>query len=241
MAEQNQTQAQPGRGLLCLSLAGQDAEALILKAKPLIHLADLVEIRLDSMQKPDIAPFVQHFKVPILATNRPQWEGGGYRGSEEERLQVLEQAMAAGAAYVDIELRTEPGLRDALLAKAWQRGIWALVSWHDFIATPDSPTLQNIITAMRGTTARSGKIVSTAATTADALRLLALLELAQQASFPLSAFAMGAPGGITRLASLYLGGHISYASLHETDATASGQLSISRLRALCNLFEKETA
>ena len=66
------------------------------------------------------------------------------------------------------------------------------------------------------------------------------LEQAQAASFPISAFAMGAPGGITRFASLYLGGHISYAALHEGDATAPGQLSISRLRALCTLFE-ETA
>lgn len=237
MSEQNQTRIPPSRGLLCLSLAGADAQVLIHRAKPLIHLADLVEIRLDSMQDPDILPFVQHFEAPILATNRPQWEGGNFHGSEEDRLLLLEQAMAAGARYVDIELRTEPDLRDALLTKARNLDAWPLVSWHDFSGTPDSATLQNILTAMRSTTARSGKITTIAATSADALRLLALLEQAQQVSFPLSAFAMGPSGSITRLASLYLGGHISYASLHEAEATAPGQISISRLRALCNLFE----
>ncbi len=231
---------QLGRGLICLSLAGADADALIRKAKPLIHLADLVEIRLDSMLKPAIAPFIEYFKIPVLATNRPHWEGGNFQGSEEERILLLEKALAAGAAYVDIELRTEPCLRDAFLTKAKALGAWALVSWHDFSATPDSATLQKILTAMRGTPARSGKIVSTAATKADALRLMGILEQAQQVSFPLSAFPMGAPGGIIRLASLYLGGHISYASLHGAESTAPGQISISRLRALCDLFE-ETA
>lgn len=242
MSEQNQAQVQPQpkRGLICLSLAGTDAEALIHKAKPLIHLADLVEIRLDSMLEPDIAPFVEHFKVPILATNRPHWEGGNFRGSEEERLLQLEQAVAAGAAYVDIELRTEPDLRDAFFAHAQQQGVWTLVSWHDFNGTPDSASLQKVLTAMCSTTAQSGKIVSTATSSPDALRLLALLESSQRAGFPLSAFAMGAPGGITRLASLYLGGHISYASLQEAEITAPGQISISRLRALCDFFE-ETA
>ena len=41
------------RGLLCLSLAGPDAAALIRRAEALIDLADLVELRLDSMQDPD--------------------------------------------------------------------------------------------------------------------------------------------------------------------------------------------
>ena len=64
------------RGLLCLSLAGPDAAALIRRAEALIDLADLVELRLDSMQDPDIRPFCRRFATPVLATNRPTWEGG---------------------------------------------------------------------------------------------------------------------------------------------------------------------
>ncbi len=226
------------RGMLCLSLAGEDADALIRRAEPCIHLADLVEIRLDSMRNPDIAPFAARFALPILVSNRPLWEGGAFAGSEEERLAQLEAAMAAGATYVDIELRTEAGLRDALLARAHAWGRWPLVSWHDFSATPEPAELRAIVERMRATGARSGKIVTTAADTRDSLRLLALLETAVSARFPLSVFVMGAAGRISRLASLYLGGHISYAFPDGADATAPGQIPLGRLRALCDLFEE---
>lgn len=234
----HEERAESGRGLLCLSLAGKNADTLIHAAEAVIHHADLVEIRLDSMEKPDIAPFLARYAVPVLATNRPHWEGGSYTGSEEERLRQLEEAMAAGASYIDIELRTEPGLRDTLLAKAREQGVWPLVSWHDFSGTPDAESLRNIVRAMRASGARSGKIVSTAVNPADTLRLLALLDETASPAFPLSAFAMGKAGSISRLATLYLGGHISYASRDETSATAPGQISIARLRALCDLFEK---
>lgn len=223
--------------MLCLSLAGEDAEVLIRRAEPCIHLADLVEIRLDSMRDPDIGPFAARFPVPILVSNRPQWEGGAFGGSEEERLAQLERALDIGAAYVDIELRTEERLRDALLTRVRTRGAWGLVSWHDFTATPESGELLTIFGRMRATGARSGKIVTTATGVQDSLRLLALLETAVSVRFPLSVFAMGAAGRISRLAGLYLGGHISYAFPDEAEATAPGQIPLGHLRALCDLFE----
>lgn len=227
------------RGLLCLSLAGPDAAALIRRAEALIDLADLVELRLDSMQDPDIRPFCRRFATPVLATNRPTWEGGAFAGPEEERLALLTQAMSAGAAYVDIELRTEASRRDAFLTAARAAGKWALVSWHDFRATPDTAALTRIFARMRATAARSGKIVTTAENAADAARLLGLLAHSSP-EFPLSAFAMGAPGGITRLSSLFLGGHIVYASADAALATAPGQMELRRLRDLCDLFEAKS-
>ena len=147
--------------------------------------------------------------------------------------------MSAGAAYVDIELRTEVSRRDAFLAAARAAGKWALVSWHDFRATPDTAALTRIFARMRATAARSGKIVTTAENAADAARLLGLLAHSSP-EFPLSAFAMGAPGGITRLSSLFMGGHIGYASADAALATAPGQMELRRLRDLCDLFEAKS-
>lgn len=226
------------RGLICLSLAGGTADALIRQAEPLVHLADLVELRLDAMQRPDIAPFIARFDIPVLATNRPTWEGGAFSGSESERLALLEAALDVGAQYVDIELRTESGLRDAFLEKARGRGAWSIVSWHDFHETPDVARLSEIYREMRELAAhgaKSGKIVTFAKGAAEALRAPTLLAQAD-AAFPLSTFAMGAAGGITRLASLYLGGHICYAAADENSGTAPGQIGIRRLRTLCDLL-----
>ncbi len=37
----------------------------------------------------------------------PTWEGGGFRGSEQERRRLLEQALELGADYVDVEWRAD--------------------------------------------------------------------------------------------------------------------------------------
>jgi len=83
-----------------------------------------------------------------------------------------------------------------------------------------------------------GKIVTTAVSPEDALRILSLQEAAMAASFPLSAFAMGAHGAISRLATLYLGGFMTYAALSPEQATAPGQITVQNLHALLSLLEQ---
>ncbi|MCI5163980.1 MAG: type I 3-dehydroquinate dehydratase, partial [Candidatus Electrothrix sp. AX5] len=81
-----------------------------------------------------------------------------------------------------------------------------------------------------------GKIVTTAHSAEDALRVLHLQEQAKAANFPLSCFCMGEPGRITRLATLYLGGYMSYVCLDNAQATAPGQLSLEQLQELTALL-----
>jgi 3-dehydroquinate dehydratase-1/3-dehydroquinate dehydratase/shikimate dehydrogenase len=47
---------------------------------------------------------------------------------------------------------------------------------------------------------------------------------------------MGVPGRISRLATLHLGGYMSYACLSDEQATAPGQLSAAKMRALTALL-----
>ena len=227
-------------GLICLSLAAPDAETLIRQTEPLLALADLVEVRLDAMRVPDLAAFCRFCPKPVLVTNRPLWEGGSFAGSENERLALLEQALQEGASWADIELRTEASLRDDFLRRARAAGKTTLVSWHDFQGTPDAEALSAIVSAMRQTLAQSGKIVTTARTPAEAARVLGLLAQSSP-DFPLSAFAMGEAGKITRLATLYLGGHVSYAAADAASDTAPGQIGIRRLHELCRLFARGDA
>ena len=66
--------------------------------------ADMVELRLDSVADLDVAGALAGRRRPVVVTCRPAWEGGGFTGSEEERRRILEQALEAGAEYVDVEL-----------------------------------------------------------------------------------------------------------------------------------------
>ena len=139
---------------------------------------------------------------------------------------------------MDIELRTNAALRSRLIGAARDRGARVIVSSHDFAGTPPAATLLATLHQMRASGADLGKIVTTATNADEALRVLAVQWEAKTLHFPLSAFAMGEPGRITRLASLYLGGAMTYASLDEHQATAPGQLSVRHLRALITLFEQ---
>ena len=226
------------RGLICVSALAENAEALVATLEPVQHLADVIEIRLDGMKNPTLDRNLLGLSCPLLVTNRPRWEGGLFSGSEEERVAILCQAMQAGADYVDIELRAASALREQVLETAGRTHTRTIVSCHDFIGTPETVTLQETLAQMAESGADVGKIVTTATSEKEALRVLALQLDAKERSFPLSSFAMGAAGGISRFATLYLGGFMSYVAISAQQATAPGQFTVAHLHSLVSLFER---
>jgi 3-dehydroquinate dehydratase-1/3-dehydroquinate dehydratase/shikimate dehydrogenase len=226
------------RGKICVSIGGEDAAAVHDQLQPVLDLVDVVEIRLDSMASPEVPQCCALLQRPLLFTHRPIWEGGAFAGYEDDRLRPLFDAVDLQAAYVDLELRADPLLRKQLLAAMATAPTRMILSWHDFTATPPAGDLADILEQMIGSGAHIGKIVTTAHGPADVLRLLQLQERALAAGFPLSCFCMGEAGRISRLATLYLGGYMTYGAVTEAQATAPGQLSVSRLHALCHNFEE---
>ena len=227
------------RGKICVSIAGADAAAVHVEVQPVLDKVDVIEIRLDLMVKPDVAQCCRFFQKSLLITNRPVWEGGAFNGVEDDRVRPLFAAVDLQAAYVDFELRAERQLRSQLLQAMQSSPTRMILSWHDFKSTPTTKELAEILGQMMDSGAHIGKIVTTAHTLADVLRVLNLQERAQAAGFPLSCFCMGEAGRISRLATLYLGGYMTYGALNDALATAPGQLSIDRLYGLCREFEKE--
>ena len=76
--------------------------------------ADLVELRLDSVADPDVAAALAGRTTPVIVTCRPEWEGGAFKDSEDERRRILECALQQGAEYVDVEFKA--GFRSELIA-----------------------------------------------------------------------------------------------------------------------------
>lgn len=220
-------------GKICVSLTGADAADMQAQALQVGDLADLLEIRLDYMTVPEPEKCCSLLRRPLLFTNRPTWEGGKFAGTEEERIVPLVEAVRLRAAYVDLELRAALNSRRHLLEAIQEDHLTRLIiSWHDFQETPAASELSNILSQMAASGAHIGKIVTTAHSTNDVLRVLALQEQARAVGFSLIAFCMGETGRISRLASLYLGGYMSYACLNEEQATAPGQISMHRLHEL---------
>lgn len=227
------------RGRICVSVSGANVELLAKTVQASSDLVDVVEVRLDAMTRPNVEQWLQLVALPLLFTNRPVWEGGAFSGSEEDRLQPLLQAVNLQAAYVDFELRSEQSLWEQLLVARHHSLTRLILSWHDFRKTPPTEELIELVLQMRAAGADMGKIVTTAKSTGDVLRVLSLLREAGEIGFPLSAFCMGKVGRISRFATLYLGGEMTYVAVSEEQATAPGQLSADRMNTLCNLFSHD--
>ena len=225
-------------GLLCVSVMGDTIEDMLAAVQPVAHHADIIEVRLDSIKHPYDALQLSRFSCPVLVTNRPVWEGGLFFGCEQARIDMLCHAMQAGARYVDIELRTEPVWRDQVFQVARNQQVKILVSSHDFAGTPPLSALEALLQQMHISGADIGKIVTTAHAEEDVLRVLSLQQHARTSGLPLCAFSMGTVGRISRFATLYLGGFMTYAAVDALQATAPGQLSVEHLRAMISLFEQ---
>lgn len=223
-------------GKICVSLAGVDVAALVEQARQIGDQADVIEVRLDSMLRPEVAKCCTVLDKPLLFTNRPLWEGGAFEGSEERRILPLLEAVRREAAYVDFELRANRRLRKRLLAGMEISSTQMILSWHNFDTTPSQAELEQVLVEMMESGAHIGKIVTTAHSMEDALRVLRLQEQAKEADFPLSCFCMGTTGRISRLATLYLGGYMTYTCLNDAQATAPGQLSLEKLQSLISLL-----
>lgn len=222
---------------LCVSIAAATPTEALALAKESEPVADVIEIRLDSMANPDIPFFLEGLGKPLLFTNRPTWEGGSCTGEERERIALLKKCAEAGAAYVDIELNADPTLATELIVAARANNCRTIVSWHDFKCTASRQALQEIFQRQCRSGADIGKIVSTARCFQDVFRVLALQEEAAELGFPLIAFCMGPFGMISRVATTDLGGYMTYAAPDNGPATAPGQLPASSLRRIFTELE----
>ena len=217
---------------LCVSIAGATPTEALALAKESEPVADVIEIRLDSLTNPDIQLFLHSLAKPLLFTNRPTWEGGNCAREEQERLGLLKKAAEAGAAYIDLELNADPTLATELIGAARANNCRTIVSWHDFKCTASRQALNEIFQRQCRSGADIGKIVTTARCFQDVFRVLALQELAAELGFPLIAFCMGPHGMISRVATTDLGGYMTYAAPDNGPATAPGQLPASALRRI---------
>lgn len=200
--------------------------------------ADVIEIRLDYMKGVDATPFCEKLSADLLFTCRPEWEGGFFVGDEEKRLEILHSAVLHGASYIDVELEAPATSHQYLIdsIKAHGSATQLILSNHDFNSTSSYDDLVEKIDSMRARGADIGKLITTAQSNKDVVRIFQILSYAQELDFPLIAFCMGEIGAVSRVASCDLGGYMTYCSGDGQAATAPGQISVSKMREIFASF-----
>src|SRR5207249_10602401 len=136
--------------LLCVTVTAPTMAELRRQRDEVVD-ADLIELRLDSVSDPDVAGALAGRRRPVIVTCRPEWEGGRFKGAEEDRRRLLGEAQMLGAEYVDIEWRAH---FDDLVSKSGGRRV--VLSYHDFDGVPAD--LAGLVQAMRSTGAEVVKV-----------------------------------------------------------------------------------
>lgn len=175
----------------------------------------MVELRLDGVRDVDVAAALDGRVRPAIVTVRHPSEGGRFAGSEDDRLRLLEQALASGAEFIDVEWRTGSG---ALIRSHGER---VVLSLHDFTGIPDDLTQQ--LRAMAKTGAAVLKVAVTPRRLSD---LSALLRI--QTGVPdhrLVVIGMGSRGIATRVLAARFGSAWMYAGSEER----TGQIAAAEL------------
>ena len=182
--------------------------------------ADLVELRLDLLDRPDADAALAGRSRPVVATCRAAWEGGRFQGSEAERLAILARALALGADYVDLEWKAAAAL-ETWPAEARAR---VVLSSHDFEGVPAD--LPDRVRDMRRHGTAVVKVAVTARTLRDALPVIAVGRAGRDAGQRTVVIAMGTPGLATRVLPEHVGSCWTYGG----NGVAPGQVTVDRLR-----------
>lgn len=204
--------------MICISIGNQSLIREVNALKP-----SLVEIRYDLLRRePALVAGELDSSILQVATCRP----GIY--PDEDRMQILKDAMVSGALYVDVEIESSTDYLAEIGNFARERKVHLIISYHNYDETPSTANLKDILETCYEKGADVAKIACQVKDRVDNLRLLSLY--AEQGRKVV--IGMGQIGRITRYAGLDLGAEFSFASISDDASTASGQLTYQQFQSI---------
>jgi 3-dehydroquinate dehydratase type I len=220
---------------VCIPIIAETEEMALRKmSRPLPEdsfLEILFELRADRMREIKLERILKGKEKKIVVTNRRREEGGGFQGTEKERISYLLKAVDLGADYVDVEASTDAALLANVKTAIADQGFKTLliVSFHDFVNPPSEGSLIQKFEESAALAPDIVKIVSRADTQEDNLKVLGLIPYARKNGQEIISFCLGEKGRMSRVMSLFLGAYMGFASLSKGEESASGQLSLAEM------------
>ncbi|HRR42710.1 MAG TPA: type I 3-dehydroquinate dehydratase, partial [Syntrophales bacterium] len=115
---------------ICVSIMAGSSDEALAKMETALTRADLVELRVDRIKNPDLGRLLAGRNKKVVVTNRRREEGGSFQGTENERMELLREAVCLGAGYVDVEAATGPLHIRELAEMIGDRGVTKLIISH---------------------------------------------------------------------------------------------------------------
>ena len=224
--------------MICIPVTAKTNDEALERMEASFLLADMVELRIDSMREPNLENLLSAKKGPVIVTARRREEGGFFAGSERERIALLREAVGCGAEFVDVELGTDETLAEPVAQEIRKRGgrTKLIISHHDFRKTSSYGTLQKTYNRCVSRGADIVKIVTFARSLQDNLKILRLVDWAQGKGGSIIAHCMGDKGKVSRVMAPLFGSCMSFASLERGEETAPGQLTASEMKEIFRIL-----
>ena len=216
---------------LCVAVIGLDASSIIERAESVMRDNSFLEFRLDYLSQPLSAfPKLKNFlemhpEVTVLATCRRHANGGEFRGSVANQLNILLRAADSGFQLVDLELQSAQALKPQELRQLSDR-VGVILSYHNFRNTKK---LEDPFEEMRQYPADFYKVVSTATNLYDNVVMMKFLE-ANSGKQEMIGLCMGEPGIISRVLGVRAGSIFTFGAATRGEETGPGQATASELR-----------
>ena len=198
--------------------AAQDFASSVRDAESLPAEVDLMEVRLDRYPDPDevdLAALAAAIWRPAILTVRTAGQGGEFRRPARVRREILEQADAAGFAWIDLESDVAGEVRRGKARR--------ILSWH---GTGGEDGAEQV----RALSAFDGDVIKVATMARSALSALRFVRSAtdegQRLGRKVVAICMGLEGKYLRPLAGKFDMPLLYAAIHGSRKTASGQITV---------------
>jgi 3-dehydroquinate dehydratase type I len=221
--------------MICVSVTEPVIENMVASANS--SPADLVEVRLDCLDKYDGVEKLRGIKKPLIVTCMPVSEGGRYAGGEEDRIALLFDAVKY-ADYVSLELSTKKELMDRIMYEAANRDAKIIVTYHDSKKTPDVKEIKAVLGREEKAGADIAKVAFHAKDYFDVMRLMGVL-IENDLGIPVIAISMGEYGRISRILGPLFGSYLTYASPGKGLESAPGQLTVEEMQTILGILGRK--
>ena len=216
--------------MICIPITARSVENTISEMISASKYADIVELRIDYIPELQnaltcIEKSLKSKTKPVIITNRPEREGGKFKGSEQDRLHLLQKAIELGADYVDVEY-------DSINQISRRNSSKIIISHHNFKETP-----HNLIKIYNDICQHKPDIVKIVTYANDITDNIRIFELLKSAKVPTISFCMGELGYISRILTSRFGGFLTFASLEKGKESALGQLTVNELSNIYHFKE----
>ncbi len=218
--------------MICVAISSEDTSAAIEKSQKAIERgADFIEVRIDHFSDPfsaDFAKLVEKIESKLILTVRKPEEGGQFAFQETQRLELISKCIKAKPYAVDIESSILKENLVKLIQETKDNSVQTILSFHDFKKTPEIDDMKLIILNAVKLKVNIVKIIGTAKSIEDNLKMLTLPQFAKENNIEIIAFVMGRKGTVSRVLSPIFGAKFTFAALDKP--TAPGQISIGEMK-----------